>query len=106
MRKQTTEYYLTEKMIFVDRVVHLLCTDGIISYHHSATAAGYIRVGVAEVDLYSGRFGNGLIVRYNNPLSNRYCRIEYYLTNNMGNMRDRLLDGLCGCHTLEDILNE
>lgn len=97
MRRKTTEYYLSEKTVFIIDIIRQLCKEGIIYYHHKALAAGYIRVGEAEIDLYNGRFGNGIIVKYNNPLSHRYCNIEYYLTDNMYTVCNRLLDDLYGC---------
>lgn len=90
MRSKTTEYYYSGKTDFIIDIVQQLRKEGLIYFHHKALAAGYIRVGEAEIDLYNGRFGKGIIVKYNYPLSNRYCNIEYYLTDNMDNVFDRL----------------
>lgn len=96
MRRSTTEYYLTDKMVFVVDMIRRLDKDGIIYYHHRAIAAGYIRAGEAEIDLYQGRFGCGIVVKYHYPLSRRYCNIEYYLTDsdNIDILSKRLLNNL------------
>ena len=56
---------------------------GSLTYHHSATERGYIRKNEGiRVGKYSGKFGEGYIVKYPNcqyHISNRYYRIEYYL---------------------------
>ena len=91
MRSSTKEYYLSGKMRFMIDIVHKLCKSNIVHYHHRAVASGYIRGGEAEIDLYNGRFGKGIIVKYNHPLSRRYCFIEYYLTDSMDKMCSQLL---------------
>lgn len=98
MISNTTEYYLSGKTVFIMDIVRKLCESDIVHYHHRAIACGYIHVGECEIDLYNGRFGKGIIVKYNHPLSHRYCFIEYYLTDSMDKLRSYLLmnylDGL------------
>ena len=91
MRSNTTEYYLSGKTVFIIDIVRQLCKSDIVHYHHRAIASGYIHGGEGEIDLYNGRFGKGIIVKYNHPLSHRYCFIEYYLTDSMDKMRSQLL---------------
>ena len=98
----STAYYLTDAVEFISSVITSLCKEGIIYYHHTATATGYIKVGNAEIDLYEGRFGKGIAAKYNNPISNRYCIIEYYITDNTKTMCHRLLNDLYGYRALEN----
>lgn len=49
-----------------------------LTYHHSALSRGYIRVGETRTESYSGRFGTGLKIYKHNPISSRYCVVEYW----------------------------
>lgn len=90
MRRSTTQ---------VIDILSQVTKDGMVSYHHTSLTSGYIPVGEAEIDLYSGRFGQGIVVKYNNPLSTIYCNTEYYLTDNGPDMSTKLMD-------IERILND
>lgn len=47
--------------------------------HHSAWFRGYVsRKGSPVVSPYSGKFGNGYTVCYNNGKSTQYSRVEYW----------------------------
>ena len=48
-------------------------------YHHTALCRGYVRVNEHIKEPYSGRFGKGYTVKYNNPNSTRYCYKDYYV---------------------------
>jgi len=60
-----------------------------ITYHHTATARGYVPVEGGYDEPYNGRFGRGYIKHYPNKSgllngcrSNTYHRIEYYIFDN------------------------
>ena len=91
MRSYEMEYHLFGKKDFIIEIVSQLCNSHIVHYHHRSIASGYIQVGKAEIALYNGIFGEGIIVKYNHPSSRRYCYIEYYLTDSMDNMCSQLL---------------
>lgn len=50
-----------------------------LTFHHSALSRGYIRVGETKEETYNGRFGVGKRIYKHNPLSSRYCIIEYWV---------------------------
>lgn len=50
-----------------------------LKFHHKALAAGYIKKNTTVEKDYCGRFGRGKVIYRNNPLSTRYCIVEYWL---------------------------
>ena len=50
-----------------------------LKYHHTSYAAGYVKVGIARVETYKGRYGEGFKVYTHNYNSNRYCFVSYYV---------------------------
>ena len=50
-----------------------------LTYHHTALARGYIRVGETRTESYNGRFGHGEKLFRHNPNSSRFCLVDYYI---------------------------
>ena len=50
-----------------------------LRFHHSALCKGYIRVSETIEVPYKGRFGVGKKIFKNNPLSSRFCIVEYWV---------------------------
>lgn len=50
------------------------------SYHHTATANGYMRVGTVIEDTYEGYFGKGRVLKYNlGGISGSRHNVEYWV---------------------------
>ena len=64
-------------------ILSQMSRDGVISYHHTAWARGYIsRVTGAEIREYHGRFGDGYRVDSPSWESTSYYYVNYYVWNN------------------------
>ena len=55
-----------------------------LRFHHSALCKGYIRVSETKEIPYKGRFGVGKKIYKNNPISRRYCIVEYWVEEEVG----------------------
>lgn len=49
-----------------------------LKLHHEALCRGYQRVNSYSMEQYEGRFGKGIKVYKNNPLSTQYRIVQYW----------------------------
>lgn len=50
-----------------------------LEWHHTSFARGYVRVNTTERYPYKGKFGEGVVIYFNNPKSTNYCFVAYYV---------------------------
>ena len=53
-----------------------------LNWVQRSLACGYVSTKEVKIEEYDGRYGKGLKVYRNNPRSNRYCIVDYWVAYN------------------------
>lgn len=77
--KASMKYFIADTPEKICEIIEPLHQEGLINYHHTACGRSYIRKNTAEIYLYTGRYGKGLVVKYNMPGTTQYCNLEYWI---------------------------